>query len=296
MHPYAAPPITSPTPLDNDEYYARVESPRESIDHLPIASRFLAPTPGLRPETPATTKEGANNGGGDSPDSDDEEALDQIGRGYARGSPSRTQLRNNGNGGSAIAAAVAKLNHPRSPYNTTAQRAKQGKAALPFPSRSHQSLPPPPRVAPQGSTASLGRQSIYGTVPEREVSYAATQQTDKTDRSSASRVLKKLRRTTPQPESLISDSVPPNQLPEDLRKCLEVLETGIFNGHIALSEGLRKRYEEQYPLVRSLADVFVSNVSYLLIFHFHESKRKNSRIFYASTRRMSSTLSELLSK
>jgi hypothetical protein len=28
-----------------------------------------------------------------------------------------------------------------------------------------------------------------------------------------------------------------------------------------LSEGLQKRYEEQYPLVRSLADVFVSSVS-----------------------------------
>ncbi|EJD05815.1 Dbl domain-containing protein [Fomitiporia mediterranea MF3/22] len=257
LHPYAAPPICSPTPLENDEYFARVESPRESIDHLPIAARFLSPTPGLRPETPAASKNGAHNADGDSPDSDDDEAQDQIGRGYT-GSTSRVQQRN-GIASSAVAAAIAKFNHPRSPYNTTAQRTPRGKAPLPFPSRSHQSLPPPPRVAQQGSSASLGRQSIYGTVPEREVSYAATGQTDKTDKTSASRVLKKLRRTTPQPDSLMGDSVPPNQLPEDLRKCLEVIETGIFNGHITLSEGLRKRYEEQYPLVRSLADVFVSN-------------------------------------
>ncbi|KAH9934622.1 uncharacterized protein B0H18DRAFT_951242 [Fomitopsis serialis] len=43
-------------------------------------------------------------------------------------------------------------------------------------------------------------------------------------------------------------------------KCLEVIEGGILDGHMKLSESLRKRYEEQYPLVRSLADVFVSNV------------------------------------
>ena len=262
LHPYAAPPVCSPTPLESDEYFARADTPRESIDHLPIAARFLSPTPGLRPETPATTKDNArNNADNESPDSDDDEAQDQIGKGYS-GTPGRSQR--NGSATSAVAAAIAKFNHPRSPYNTNAQRSQQGKAPLPFPVRPHQSLPPPPRGPPQGSTASLGRQSVYGTVPEREVSYAATHQTNKTDKTSASRVLKKLRRTTPQPESLISDSVPPNQLPEDLRKCLEVLENGIYNGHLTLSEGLRKRYEEQYPLVRSLADVFVSNVSRFL--------------------------------
>jgi hypothetical protein len=40
---------------------------------------------------------------------------------------------------------------------------------------------------------------------------------------------------------------------------LEVVESGVLDGHVRLSEGLRKRYDEQYPLVRSLADVFVSN-------------------------------------
>lgn len=59
---------------------------------------------------------------------------------------------------------------------------------------------------------------------------------------------------------MLGDAVPPNQLPEELRQCIEVLEGGIYDGHVALSEGLRKRYEEQYPLVRSLADVFVTNV------------------------------------
>lgn len=50
-------------------------------------------------------------------------------------------------------------------------------------------------------------------------------------------------------------------LPEDLREVLEVLRDGILQGHLALSQALKKRYEEQYPLVRSLADVFTAHVS-----------------------------------
>lgn len=261
LHPYAPPPVTSPTPVE-DEYYARVESPRESIDHLPIASRFLSATP--RPETPAAKGNNTPNIDGESQETDEDEANDQLGRGFSEDTTRRRE-----GARSAIAAAVAKFNHPRSPYNTLAQREKRGskeKSPLPFPSRSHQSLPPPPRMTAQNSAASLGRQSIY--VPEqREVPYAPTQHTAQTEKTTASRMLKKLRRTTPQPDSLIGDAVPPNQLPEDLRKCLEVLENGIYNGHVSLSESLRKRYEEQYPLVRSLADVFISNVGPLL-FHY----------------------------
>jgi hypothetical protein len=60
---------------------------------------------------------------------------------------------------------------------------------------------------------------------------------------------------------VIEGAVPPHLLPEALKRCLEVIEGGILNGHMTLADGLRKRYEEQYPLVRSLADVFVANVS-----------------------------------
>ena len=74
-------------------------------------------------------------------------------------------------------------------------------------------------------------------------------------------MLRKFRKSNPGTDVLIHGAVPPAQLPEDLRKCLEVIEDGILDGHIRLHEGLRKRYDEQYPLVRSLADVFVSNVS-----------------------------------
>lgn len=52
-------------------------------------------------------------------------------------------------------------------------------------------------------------------------------------------------------------------LPPPLRAVLEVLDNGILEGHALLSEALRIRYEEQWPLVRSLADVF-TRFSYVL--------------------------------
>ena len=50
-------------------------------------------------------------------------------------------------------------------------------------------------------------------------------------------------------------------LPEDFEKVLTVITGGILQGHVKLAAALRKRYEDQYPLVRSLADVFTSHVS-----------------------------------
>ena len=55
------------------------------------------------------------------------------------------------------------------------------------------------------------------------------------------------------------------QLPEDLRVCLEVIENDLLESHVRLSEALKKRYDEQYPLVRSLADIFVRNVCYFVV-------------------------------
>jgi hypothetical protein len=82
----------------------------------------------------------------------------------------------------------------------------------------------------------------------------------------ASRVFKKLQKKSAaekerEREREESEALAPHLLPEDLRICLQVIETGILDGHVKLADGLRKRYMEQYPLVRSLADVFVANVS-----------------------------------
>jgi len=53
------------------------------------------------------------------------------------------------------------------------------------------------------------------------------------------------------------------RLPEALEKVLTVLGGGVLEGHIKLAAALRRRYDDQYPLVRSLADVFTSHVSSL---------------------------------
>lgn len=239
LHPYSASTPASPA---FDDFPA--ESPRESIDHLPIAARFLSPTP-FRSESP--TKDEHPNIDGESLNSEEEdEAEDRLGTAFSSTKKGQSSL-------------GAKHSHPRSPYGKTATRTGGGKygTVVPFPSRSHQSLPPPPRINPMASsTQSLGRQSVH----ERDLNIPAA--SPKPTSIAPSRVLQKFKKisSTPIPVT-IPGGVSPTMLPEDLRKCLEVIEGGILEGHIKLSESLRKRYEDQYPLVRSLADVFVTNVS-----------------------------------
>lgn len=248
LHPYSTSPVASPVQMEYDDFTTRLETPRESLEHLPIAARFLSPT-GSRSDGPSGQVPRKDEANKDTPNIDgeslnseeEEEAEDRMGNGYS----------------AAKLSQAAKHNHPRSPYGSSALRAVTGRPPVPFPSRSHQSLPPPPRANPHtASSQSLGRQSFtenngqYG--PSKAISTA----------TASTRVLRKFKKSNPPPPSAVTvpGAVPPTQLPEDLRKCLEVIESGVLEGHIRLSDGLRKRYEEQYPLVRSLADVFVSNV------------------------------------
>ncbi|CAE6528719.1 unnamed protein product [Rhizoctonia solani] len=242
LHPFAAvPPASLYHPADTntilDEERAslrRAASPAESLDHLPIAARFLSPTPGpasssthqTRAETPrskyrAPTIDEAE----DSYDSDDEGKL-----------PSRRRQTPSGG---------------KSPYGTTAQRrAGSGKVPVPFPARSHQSLPPQQTRghAAAASSHSLGRQSYLPNDFDRKGATSALKQ--RFQRRAGSRDM---------PAGVLGLGITAQQLPEDLRICLEVLEEVILPGHLTLREGLQKRYEEQYPLVRSLADIFVAH-------------------------------------
>lgn len=242
LHPYSASTPASPA-FDTFP----VESPRDSIDHLPIASRFLSPTP-FRSESPTKKEEHPEIDNESLASDEEDEAEDRLGKSFSQTAKA------------AQMSLSAKHNHPRSPYGT-ASRMPVGKygTTLPFPSRSHQSLPPPPRVNQMaGSTQSLGRQSVH------EHEFDGAKHLPKTAVTAPSRsVLQKFKKSSSTPVPIaVGGAVSPTALPEDLRKCLEVIEGGILEGHMKLSESLRKRYEDQYPLVRSLADVFVTNVSH----------------------------------
>jgi hypothetical protein len=254
LHPFSSSSTCPSTPRnhyrDYDEF-PHADSPQESLEQLPIASRFMSPL-GFRPETPTSplgtrkddTDKDTPNIDGESLDSDeDEEGDDQLGRSYT----SRAQ-----------SSQAAKHSHPRSPYRATATRTSgRSGGPVPFPT-SHQSLPPS-RANPASSTNSLSRQS---TIQDRERKFSQGSVERKMAPTQGSRVLRKFRKSqTASDAALVGGAVPPHQLPEDLRICLEAIESGIMEGHMKLSEGLRKRYDEQYPLVRSLADVFVTHVS-----------------------------------
>ena len=107
--------------------------------------------------------------------------------------------------------------------------------------RAHQSLPPPPRSMSSGNQANS------------RMSYQPGYQRGKLTKSSDSSRI---------PSSSSTSSFVPGKspLPEDLEKVLLAVAGGILEGHIKLAAALRKRYENQYPLVRSLADVFTSHV------------------------------------
>ena len=284
LHPFAVNPLAAQS---DDEYY-REETPAQSVEHLPIASRFLGPsslrsvTPGT-PNTLATRRTNATTPMIPTPDPDSDSEQED----YDEAGPNAGKLVGTSKAGkktSFALSAAAKASHPRSPYGTTSRAS--GAGAVPnmnprlarmmpqLSSRSHHSLPPQPRsTAPTGaaSTTSLGRKSA-GEDKEPSHRPATTDPTSHDRRGGLharfapspppGRVLKKTRRgSEDKPKAVFPGGVPPHVLPEDFRKCLEVIESGILIGHLRLSDALRKRYDEQYPLVRSLADVFVGNVS-----------------------------------
>ena len=317
LHPFSSVPLSNPALVDplpdysSNAAYFRSETPmthrsqsaqpRESLEKLPIASRFLSTSIedailSSQPPYPqrATRKRSnlaARQPGASTPiipdDAEDENSSegtdedDALSRGHAPGT-NRLPLRGSPYGAGSGGRPIGFL-------------AGLGRN-LPFPSgiRSHQSLPPPARTAQalgRVSTSSLvGMSGVPHTAQNAtrggsSLDHASSQAPSNSNPSSASRLTKRVfgggRKDSSEshpPASAVtlpptpgastgSSSLAPHLLPEDLRKCLEVLEGVILNGHVTLCDGLRKRYEEQYPLVRSLADVFVSNVSLHVLFY-----------------------------
>lgn len=134
--------------------------------------------------------------------------------------------------------------------------------------RSHHSLPPPPRgktnglsnMLNQSFSAKHSRFSLRPAVKSEESESRPTT----ADSSTKHNKLHKNRQRIPSGSSGMDNSKDHEhlpELPEDLRVILDVLGHGVLDGHLNLADQLRKRYDDQYPLVRSLTDIFIANVS-----------------------------------
>lgn len=248
LHPYSMANASAASTPNLDYDYYRAESPLESTDDLPpIAARFMSPTPSMNPPPSSTSprpKDAPNIDSESLETEEEEEANDQAGRLYDASRRPTT-------------SGSTRNDHPRSPYRLAATRStgRTSGISVPFPSRSHHSLPAAPRNAFSASAHSLGRQSV-AVERERERKYSHGQ-----GDSPNKGMLRKFRKSQTAADGILGNAIAPQQLPEDLRICLEVVDSGVLDGHKRLSEALKKRYEDQFPLVRSLADVFVSNVS-----------------------------------
>ncbi len=246
LHPYSNHAAAASTAtIDYDYYHA--ESPFESADDLPpIAARFMSPTPSMNPPHSTMSNRTPNIDGESAETDEDDEPYDRHGRSYDKSRRPR----------------ASRDTHARSPYRPTATRTsnRPTAGAVPFPSRSHASLPPPGRNLLSASTHSLGRQSTI-IEQERERERDRERKYSQGQDSPNKGMLRRFRKSQASPGDILGNGISPHLLPEDLRICLEVIDGGVFEGHRRLSEALKKRYDDQYPLVRSLADVFVSNVS-----------------------------------
>jgi hypothetical protein len=133
--------------------------------------------------------------------------------------------------------------------------------------RSHHSLPPLPKgvdyaspgmKSPALNAKQTGRHSV---LPESRGSQDASGSSVYHFGGTMRQKGHKLRKRMGSDSHNVNEIDPaPVVLPEELRIMLETLGSGILDGHIALADQLRKRYDDEYPLVRSLTDIFIANV------------------------------------
>jgi hypothetical protein len=224
LHPYVN---SSPFILVERDNMSQVETLVDSPEHLPIASRFLP--------SPAPVSDGSEDYDGSA----------------------RTTSHASHRGGQANVESVLE-GDPREPLGS---RTPRNSFVTIFLSRlSLRSRTRPNRNTT--STASLSRRPSVGLS-------STEKDQDRDDMSTSTGTTipgmqQKSKETFTKADLTAYGGVSPNQLPDELRLCLEGIE-GILGDHLKLIKVLRKRYNEQYPLVRSLADVFMDNVRLLIL-------------------------------
>lgn len=232
LHPYAESLDLSSTTLElGCDDISLLESPVESLEHLPIASRFLTPM-------------GFRNSG------DFEGDKGKAG----------TTLHASCEGGQGDLLSIQRWD-PRE--RLALQKPRGSFLSL---SSFRRSSSPSHRKGSAASTKSLDRR-VLGEPSPTEKDRGRGRKVTFTD-SSVQRVQQKSKENFTKADLIANGGVAPRQIPDDLRRCLEVIEDSILPGHVKLSEYLRNRYDKQFPLVRSLADLFLSNVRLLILLSY----------------------------
>ena len=233
LHPYVD---SSPFILVERDNMSQVETLVDSIEQLPIASRFLP--------SPASGSD----------DSDDN-----------NGNARTTSHASHREGQASLESVLER--DPREPLDSGTPRNSFVTIFLSRLSLRRSHTRPNRNKA---SAASLGR--------SHSVELSSTVKDQHRDRMSASTdpttpgVEQKCKETFTKADLATNDGVSPHQLPDDLRLCLEGIE-GILGNHLKFIKVLRKRYNEQYPLVRSLADVFMDNVRLRILLFYCPNHR-----------------------
>ena len=227
LHPYAALDATRPMvpTVSMHDDMSQLETPVDSLEPLPIASRFLS--------SPAA--------GSDDSESDNSKAS------MASHAPFQ--------GGQGSMFSVPE--HSRLPL---ASRKPRDALVTLSRSESHRSLQLSPFSNQNAvTTASLSRRSSVEPSPT-ETDRGRSRQSTSTNPSGRRMPFEKVKKSFTEADLIANGGVAPYKIPDDLRQCLEVIEDTILADHIRLGERLRRRYDKQYPLVRTLADVFVADV------------------------------------
>jgi hypothetical protein len=209
-------------------------SPTESFDHLPIAARYASSSRRLSNKSPQLAS-----------------SVPATSPAAPVPPPSATARLN----------AYNILTNGRPSENPTHKTSFASLNNGSIKGRSHRSLPPPARSASgqssrpgQSFSASFARMSFQ----------SGSEGSRKLHRNHAGRVGSGSSLSTNNNNGF---NLRPGDLPNDLGKVLTVLSGGILEGHIKLAAALKKRYESQYPLVRSLSDVFTAHVSFEYLCH-----------------------------
>lgn len=160
--------------------------------------------------------------------------------------------------------AYQKLTNGRPGGSGLGIKGKPSQTSMSDRARSHQSLPAPPRGT--GSSSAMSPSTSAASQPSWSGSFARMSYQPHPNRAGSDAVGARGKGKARDGRSMSGDSLSSFrsrelELPEDLEKTLKVLGGGILEGHLRLAAALRRRYEDQYPLVRSLADVFTAHVS-----------------------------------